>query len=88
MYPFSSKLGVWNSRKAPHIVVVEPWANDYTLLPEEKLEVVAFGKDAMPSFEVVEWDGTTQVYCDNTIDFKVLQGNRELLCGHQRQTNS
>jgi hypothetical protein len=31
MYLFSSKLGVWNSRKAPQVVAVEPWTNDYTL---------------------------------------------------------
>ena len=86
MYRFSSKLGVWNSRKAPQVVAVEPWANDYTLLPDEKLEIVAFGEAAVPWFNVVEWDGTTQVYCEDTVDFKVLQGDRELECGHQRQS--
>lgn len=85
MYPFCSKLGVWNSRKAPQVVEVEPWANDYTLLPDETLEIVAFGEKAVPWFNVVEWDGATQVYCEDTDDFKVIQGNRELECGHQRQ---
>jgi len=85
MYPFSSKLGVCNSRKAPQVVAVEPWANDYTLMPDERLEIVAFGKVKVPSFTVVEWDGTTQVYCEDTDDFKVVQDNRELECGHQRQ---
>lgn len=85
MYPFASKLGVTNSRNGPQIVAVEPWANDYTLLPGEQLEILAFGKIASPWFNVVEWDGTTQVYCEETSDFKVLQGGRELECGHQRQ---
>jgi hypothetical protein len=85
MHRFSAKLGVWNSRKAPQVVAVEPWGNDYTLLPGEKLEVVAFGESAMPWFNVVEWDGATQVYCEDMVDFKVVQGDRELECGHQRQ---
>jgi hypothetical protein len=83
--PFTARLGVWNSRSAPQIVAVEPWAEDYTLMPGEKLEIVAFGKAAVPWFVVVEWDGTSQVYCNDTDDFKVMQGDRQLECGHQRQ---
>jgi len=83
---FVSKLGICNSRKAPQIVAVEPWAYDYTLLPGEELEIVAFGKTAVPWFNVVEWDGTTQVYCEETDDFNVMQGDRQLECGHQRQS--
>jgi hypothetical protein len=85
MYPFSSRLGVCNARKAPQVVAVEPWANDYTLLPDEKLEVIALGKSAVPWFVIVESDGATQIYCEDTDSFKVLQGERELECGHQRQ---
>ena len=77
MYQFSSRLGVSNARKAPQVVAVEPWADHYTLLPDEKLEIIAFGKTAAPWFHVVEWDGTTQVYCEDTVDFKVVQDNRE-----------
>jgi hypothetical protein len=85
LHPFSAKLGVWNSRSAPQLVAVEPWACDYTLMPNEKLEIMAYGKTAVPWFNVVEWDGTTQVYCEDTDGFKVLQGDRELESGHQRQ---
>lgn len=84
-YPHSTKLGVCNSRKTPQVVAVEPWANDYTLMPDEELEIVAFGNTAVPWFNVVESDGTTQVYCEDTVDFKVMQGDRQLKCGHQRQ---
>jgi hypothetical protein len=83
---FISKLGICNSRKAPQIVAVEPWANDYTLMPGEELQIVAFGKKAVPWFNVVEWDGTTQIYCEETDDFKVMQHDRQLECGHQRQS--
>jgi hypothetical protein len=85
MAAYSSKIGVRNSRKSPQIVAVEPWANDYTLLPGENLEIAAFSKSRAPWFNVVEWDGTTQIYCEETDDFKVLQGGRELKCGLQRQ---
>ena len=47
-YPYSSKLGVSNSRKTPQIVAVEPWANDYTLMPGEELQIMAFGDEAIP----------------------------------------
>jgi hypothetical protein len=81
----TSKLGVSNSRDKPHIVAVEPWACDYTLMPGEELVVVAYGENAVPWFFLVEWDDTTQVYCEETVNFKVLQGDRELECGHNRQ---
>jgi hypothetical protein len=87
MYPYSVKLGVINSRREPLVVVVEPWANDYTLLPGEELVVVAFGERPTPWFNVVEWNNTTQVYCEDTANFKVLQGDRELECGHNRQAS-
>src|SRR5262249_54509773 len=63
VYPFTAKLGVSNSRSKPQVVAVEPWANDYTLLPGEELEIVAFGDAELPWFHVVEWDGVSQVYC-------------------------
>ena len=88
MHSFESKLGVRNVRKAPQVVAVEPWARDYTLLPDEHLEIVAFGSIRTPWFNVVEWDCITQVYCEDASDFKVFQGDIELECGHQRQTEA
>jgi hypothetical protein len=85
MYQRQSKLAVSNSRDEPHVVIVEPWATDYTLLPSEDLVVVAFGHSAVPWFYIVECDGATQVYCEDTAEFKVLQGDRELECGHNRR---
>src|SRR5262245_54840965 len=85
MNPYSAKLGGSNSRGKPQVVAVEPWGSDYTLLPGEELSVVAFGDLAVPWFHIVEWDSTTQVYCEDTADFKVMQGDRELECRHNRQ---
>ncbi len=86
MYPFTVKLGVMNSGRKPRVVAVEPWANDYTLLPGEELEIIAFGESKLPSFYLVEWDESSQVYCNETSDFKVVQNGIELHCGHNRQS--
>jgi hypothetical protein len=88
MYAHCSKLGVANSRKTPLVVAVEPWANDYTLFPGEELVIVAFSDRAVPWFNVVEWENSTQVYPEDAADFKVFQGGRELECGHNRQTEN
>ena len=80
-----SKIGVSNRRDAPQVVAVEPWADDFTLMPGEELEIVAYSDSAAPWFFVVEWKGTSQIYCNETDDFEVLQGGVRLECGHNRQ---
>jgi hypothetical protein len=85
MYQYSSKLGISNSRNKPHVVAVEPWGEDYTLMPSEELELTAFGNETVPWFHLVEWDGTSQVYCNETSAFQVMQNGVELQCGHNRQ---
>jgi hypothetical protein len=89
----TAKLGVSNGRATPHVIWVEPWANDYTLMPGEELTIEATGgqlfpplpRDIQPSFVVVETEGGTQVYCNDTVDFRVTKNDGELECGHQRQ---
>ena len=78
-------LGVSNRRDAPQVVAVEPWADDFTIMPGEELEVIAYGHCSAPWFFVVEWEGTSQVYCNDTDDFEVLQDGIRLECGHGRQ---
>ena len=85
MPPPSSKLGISNHKATPHVVAVEPWGEDFTLLAGEELEIVACGDTNIPHFELVESEGSTQVYCEETVSFKVLQGSVELACGHNRQ---
>lgn len=86
MHPFRSKIGVSNARTAPRVVAVEPWGNDYTLLPGEELEVIAFGREATPWFHVVESDEATRICCEDADTFEVLQSGRELECGYRRQS--
>jgi hypothetical protein len=85
---YRTKIGVHNSSRAPRVIYVEPWANDYTLMPGEELIIEACGAGSMPWFNVQEWADDTQVYCENAVDFRVIQQGAEIGCGHKRQPGS
>jgi hypothetical protein len=82
---YIAHIGVQNQGKLPIVVWVEPWAHDFTLFPDEKIEIVAQSNKVMPEFFLVESQGNTQVYIENSDDFCVRQGDRYLELGHQRQ---
>ena len=85
MTEFTAKIVFQNSKSLPHMVQVEPWGADFTLLPKERLEVVAYGSTVAPRFELIEHADATQVYCNEAHTFEVFQEGRLLLCGHNRQ---
>lgn len=80
-----STFSFCNRQAKPHVVAVEPWGEDFTLLPGESLEILAMSESVQPSFEVVEWADCSQVYCNDAADFKVMQGGVQLECGHKRR---
>ena len=82
----SSKFQVHSSKTVPHVIAVEPWGADYTLLPGESLEVTAFGDETTPSFELVAWDDSSQVYCNDASTYEVTQNGVAIPCGHNRQS--
>ena len=82
-----STITVSNSGTAPRVVFVEPWGEDYTLFRGQGFRVVAFGAETAPSFEIVENDNATSVYCENATGFTVLLDGKELKCGFQRQVH-
>ena len=85
MTKFSARLGIWNSTKRLRIVWVEPWAEDYTLLPEEKLEIAVVDDLVQPWFCVVEWENSSQVYIQTmSSEYEVTQDGKRLQCGHNR----
>jgi hypothetical protein len=67
---FVSRILVANQSQSgmPRAVYVEPWRRDYTLLAGEELEISAFGREQAPWFGIVEWDGETQVYCEEACE--------------------
>jgi hypothetical protein len=69
-YRHSAKIGVMNSRKTLHTVYVEPWGDEYSLLPDAEMEIVAYSDEATPWFNIVESEDATQVYCESTADFQ------------------
>ena len=56
-------IGIWNDRPRPHVIWMEPWGADYTLLPNQKLLVTASDSSSGsgPWFLLVETEGNTQV---------------------------
>ncbi|MFZ6799533.1 hypothetical protein [Undibacterium sp. Di24W] len=82
---YRSKISFNNQRNIPLVIVIEPWGEDYSLMPGEQLELLAYGRNGTPWFHVVEWDDSSQVYCEDADSFKVVQQNVELKCGHNRQ---
>ena len=65
---------------------VEPWAEDFTLLPGEQLEIMARSNSQQPSFFVVECPESTEVYLESVSnDFEVRQNGNRLECGHNRK---
>jgi hypothetical protein len=82
---FTVKIGVSNNTRRPRIVCVEPWGEDYTLLPGEQLEIVCRDDSEEPWFHVVEWEDSSQVYIERGQYPDVMQGGKRLECGHNRQ---
>ena len=77
---------VGNDTDRPRIVWVEPWGEDYTLFPKEKIEIIARHTLEPPWFEVFEHDDSTEVSIEGQInDYDVLQMGKKIQCGHRRQ---
>jgi hypothetical protein len=82
----SARIRVQNNTEKPRIVWVEPWAEDFTLLAGEELEIIARGTTEQPWFHIVEWPDSTQVYLEGVSeDYEVLQSGIHLECGHNRK---
>jgi len=85
MAKFTGKIGVSNNTKRPRIVWLEPWGEDYTLLPGEQLDIVCHDDSEQSWFHVVEHEESTQVYVEGGGYPDVIQSGQRLACGHNRQ---
>jgi hypothetical protein len=84
-HKFEARLVVSNRRTASLLVVVEPWVEDFTLLPGQELELLAVSSEQPPYFALVESDDRSEIYIENSVeDWVVTQGGKEIHCGHQR----
>lgn len=80
-------IGIWNDRPRPHVVWIEPWGEDYTLLPGEKLLITTSDSNdgITPVFNLVETEGNTQVYVERLTYPKLEIDGVAIECGHNRK---
>lgn len=82
---------MFNDDKQLRVVWVEPWPHDFTLLPDESLEIHVHSSTAPAWFNVVESDRNTQIYVElppsdlMTAKVEIYQGTQLLHPGHNRQ---
>jgi hypothetical protein len=85
----SNKIAIQNSTNGPMVVWVEPWGGDFTLLPNEVIEIKVDSDKCMPWFNLIEHQQETQVYVEgpNPMDtrFTVVQDGKQLAAGHNRR---
>jgi hypothetical protein len=76
-----------NRHKSPMVVYIEPWGEDYTLLPDEAVQLLPIGNSCASYLNWVQnADGCIQVYAEgDCTSIVVYQDGTELSCGHQRQ---
>lgn len=82
-----SSIEIYNDRTTPHVVWIEPWAEDYTMLSKDKLRVTTTATDTRegPWFALVETNGNTQVYVEFGDYPQVFINGSVVECGHNRQ---
>ena len=80
-------FGIWNNRPRPHVVWFEPWGEDCTLLPGEKLLVtMSDSSDGTATwFNLVETERNTQVYVERGIYPKLEVDGVAIECGYNRK---
>jgi hypothetical protein len=83
----SQRIRITNSIDAPATLFIEPWGRDYTLLPGETFELVMEGASDDSLFDIYHFEKTIEVYPQgHCLDILVLQNEKELQCGHNRQS--
>jgi hypothetical protein len=83
------KLHVTNDLPAVITLWLEPWGEDYIMLPDETFEVVAKGTAAEFYFHVIYNAADIKVYAEGSCDaISMFQDGRQLECGHNRALRS
>ena len=96
---YVAKVVIKNGTDRPRIVVVEPWGEDFTLLPGEQLDIVVWDIASQPWFNIYEHADFTAAWVEeqaiepdqarghetHSFGYNVWQNGVLLECGHQRQ---
>ncbi len=80
------KLSFSNDLSSPVTLWLEPWGEDYVMLPAQTFEVVAQGTTEGFYFHVAYRAENIQIYAEGSSESVLILQNGELLeCGHNRQ---
>lgn len=80
-----TRVSLFNPGTEAHTFSIEPWGADYTISARERIELVAFGDQTEPSFELTtDYEHSTQVWCNEANTYEVLQDGIAMECGHNR----
>ncbi len=80
----STRLQVLNQTVKPRTVWVEPWGEDFTVLPGDRLEIIAHNGSEAPGFSVVEGSVSTEVFLEAASSFEALHNGTRVQCGFNR----
>ena len=82
----SNRIDIRNDRQYPVTVWVEPWGEDYTLLPGESYSFTAATPAEGFHYSINWQDRDMQLYADVGCEEVLATHNSvELSCGHNRQ---
>ncbi|RLS42702.1 MAG: hypothetical protein DWH81_03910 [Planctomycetota bacterium] len=78
---------IWNDRTRPHVVWIEPWGGDVTLLPKQRLTISTTGPNSTnpATFTLTEDEYNTQVYVETFSFPELLLEGTPVKEGHNRQ---
>lgn len=82
---YEIKVGFGNDTKSQHILWIELWAEDYTLMPGQRFEIHAGGEDVLPWCNIVACQNATQIDLEACSEYEVYDGETLFECGHHRQ---
>lgn len=80
-------IGIRNDRTRPHVVWIEPWGGDFTILAGQRMTVITTGpgSGSGPWFILVENEYNTQVYVERGEYPEVILDGEVVDVGHNRQ---
>jgi hypothetical protein len=67
------RLCFHNATELLRTIRLEPWARQFLLGPDERLEIIARATDDNPSLRIVEANETTLIYTEGSDEVRVVQ---------------
>lgn len=82
----TQRIKVTNDQKTFITLWLEPWGEDYGMLPEDEFEIVSENIDETFYFHIEYFDKGINVYVEGNGDYPyIYYKGEELSCGHNRR---